>query len=271
MADVSGTVALVEREQWYIDIFLSRQTVDTPPATRVLMVGPHPDDNLFGAGGTVIKYLEAGIPVHWVCVTDGRACTPDPEERKQIVEVRAQEERACAAALGLPDPDLYGFPEDQLANPEVTAQAIERLVKSLESIQPDAVFVPYFLESHPLHRYTTYLVAEALKKAQLKATVYSWAHGSFPPPSLVVDITEVFERKRELAAFFDSQLAGRDWNRELERLGRLNATFADSPTDYCEVFLAQDWSVFVPDILSRGLEQPGTLEAGVQPVVAEEA
>ncbi len=53
---VQGTIALILEEQRRIDHVVHRRHVDVPPASRPLMVGPHPDDNLFGPGSTTIKY-----------------------------------------------------------------------------------------------------------------------------------------------------------------------------------------------------------------------
>jgi hypothetical protein len=94
--DVAGTRALILHEQLHIETYLQRETVPVPPGSRVWMVGPHPDDNVLGPGGTAVKYVEAGIPVRWMCLTDGRACAADPAEREAMARLRSEEERACA-------------------------------------------------------------------------------------------------------------------------------------------------------------------------------
>jgi len=266
MPNIAGTIALIEEEQRRIDVFLLRKEVPFPPATRVLLVGPHPDDNLLGPGGTALKYLAQGIPVHSVCITDGRACIPADQDRDALVLLRAAEERACAAAMGLPEPELYGIPEDRLADPGSLEAYSRQLQATLERWQPDALFVPYFLESHPLHRYTTFLVARALRSGSRDCQVYSWALGSFPPPSFVVDITAEFPRKQALCAQHASQMALRDYPGELEVISRLHATYATSAAVHAEAFFAQPRAAFVADILARGLDRPEALQAGVQPM-----
>jgi LmbE family N-acetylglucosaminyl deacetylase len=272
-ADARATIALLLDEQRRIDVYLGRQVVDRPRAARALMIGPHPDDNLFGAGGTALKLLAAGADVRWVCITDGRACVAPRAERERMVAVRAAEERDCAARLGVPEPTLYAIPEDRLTTPERTDEAVRRLREDLVRFAPDAVFAPYFLEIHPLHRYTAFLLARALADGGARCTVHSWGVGSFPPPSLVVDITSVFARKQELAACYASQLAGRDWKAELEMLGRLGASYAlgtrSAGVEFAEAFFTQPWDAYVPDVLSRGLERKETLDAGIQPMVGE--
>jgi LmbE family N-acetylglucosaminyl deacetylase len=275
--DVRSTVTLIQEEQRRIDIYFSRRMVDIPPATRelpatrVLMIAPHPDDNLFGPGGTAIKYAEAGIPVHWLTITDGRACTPKPADRERTAAVRVTEERDCTTQMGIEEPIMFGIPEDRLTEPAMSQDAVARLVQELRRLRPDAIYVPYLLEIHPLHRYVTHLTALALQQERNPGTIYSWALGAFVPPSVVVDISAQFERKQQLARCYASQIAERDWStKELVMLGKQQAAHALNDAEYCETFLAQDDSSFIPEVLGRGLDRPETLGAGIQPMVAEE-
>ncbi|HVA44313.1 MAG TPA: PIG-L family deacetylase, partial [Acidimicrobiales bacterium] len=47
--------------------------MDLPPGRRVMVVAPHPDDELVGAGGTIAKHVAAGHLVHIVMATSGEA------------------------------------------------------------------------------------------------------------------------------------------------------------------------------------------------------
>lgn len=261
------TRALILEEQRRVAIYLGRRDVERPEARRVLMVGPHPDDNLFSTGGTTLKLRAAGVPVHWLCLTDGRACIPGREARAAMAEVRAGEERACAAALGLPPPDLLQVPEDEFTDPARQPVLIQQIREVLDRQQPDAVFVPYFLENHPLHRYGTVLVAKALESWPTSCLVYSWALGSFPPPSVVVDVTAEFPRKVELCDVYRSQMELRDYAGELDILSRQQATYSRAGATFAESFFAQTREEFVRDVLARHLDDPETLAAGVQPMV----
>ncbi len=265
------TAALILEHQRFIDVFLGRQVVEFPAATRVLVVAPHPDDALLGPGGTTLKYTAAGVPVHWVCITDGRACVGDPRERARLASVRADEERACAAAMGLPEPELYDIPEDRFTDADRRAECVERLRASVRRVAPDAIFVPYMLETHPLHRLTTHLLAEALRDEPIAATVYNYAVASFPLPGLVVDISAQFARKQELCAHYASQLALRDYAGELELLNGFFAAYAGAGTTHAELFFPQDREAFVGEILGRGLGDPATLGVGIQPLVPEDS
>jgi LmbE family N-acetylglucosaminyl deacetylase len=54
-------------EDWYIPY----QTSKLPQAQRVLVLAPHPDDEIFGCGGALALYVQLGAQVDVVVVTDG--------------------------------------------------------------------------------------------------------------------------------------------------------------------------------------------------------
>lgn len=266
-----ATAALIRAEQRRLDVYLARRAVPHPPATRALMLAPHPDDNLFGPGGTAMRMLAAGVPVEWACVTDGRACVAPRSERIRMAAVRADEERAVARFLGLPEPELYAIPEDELHTSERQDEAVGRLVASLERTKADALFVPWFLDLHPLHRLTCHLAARALARCERDLLVCCWALGAFPPPTFVVDVGAELPRKQEAVRLYASQQARHDYVGELVELAAFQAAAYGPPgARHSEVFFAQTRAAFVAEVLARALDAPEALAAGAQPLVPED-
>ena len=59
----------------------SRRLRQLPPLAlprpgRVVVVSPHPDDEIFGAGGLIAQMQSSGIPVEIIAVSDGEASHP---------------------------------------------------------------------------------------------------------------------------------------------------------------------------------------------------
>jgi LmbE family N-acetylglucosaminyl deacetylase len=270
-AAAHASAALIREEQRRLAIYLTRRVVPHPPATRVVMVAPHPDDNLFGPGGTALRLLAAGIPVHWVCVTDGRAFVAPRSERLRMAAIRADEERAVARFLGLAEPELYAIPEDELATPARQDEVVARLAATLARVRPDALFVPWFLDSHPLHRLTCHLAARALAQYEHDLLVCCWALGAFPPPTFVVDVSAELDRKQAAARLYASQQARRDYVGEIALLAAYHAQSSGPPgARASEVFFAAPRAQFVAEVLARALDSPAALAAGAQPMVAED-
>jgi LmbE family N-acetylglucosaminyl deacetylase len=73
----------------------------------LLGVFAHPDDESYGAGGTLARYASEGVSVHAVIATDGAAGTSVDQEhsdsRSRLADVRAKELEQAATALGIAD------------------------------------------------------------------------------------------------------------------------------------------------------------------------
>src|SRR5690606_39725149 len=79
-----------------------RRMANLPDATRVLIVGAHPDDPDFFCGGTVARWTAAGATVSYVVVTSGDKGMPDPSlDPVAFSRMRAAEQEASARTLGV--------------------------------------------------------------------------------------------------------------------------------------------------------------------------
>ena len=77
----------------------SNERVEIPEGvTRALVVTAHPDDVDFGAGGTVMALVKAGVKVTFCICTDGDAGGfDDSTDRSEIPAIRRAEQVAAAA------------------------------------------------------------------------------------------------------------------------------------------------------------------------------
>ncbi|MFK7603604.1 PIG-L deacetylase family protein [Deinococcus sp. SM5_A1] len=70
---------------------------------KLLVIVPHPDDEVFGSGGTILEFLSRDEPCGLVTLTLGDVgktlglC----ESRAELGELRRHELQACLTALGL--------------------------------------------------------------------------------------------------------------------------------------------------------------------------
>src|SRR5918997_2245220 len=98
----------------------------------ILVIGPHPDDQELGMGGTVLKLASQGHYVHLVDMTNGE---PTPHGS---VEIRARESAEAARVLGV-GRTLVGLPNRQVTH---TIEARHRVAAVVRAHRPDAMFVP---------------------------------------------------------------------------------------------------------------------------------
>lgn len=162
-------------------------------SARVLACFAHPDDEAFGAGGTLAKLSKAGVGVTLICATRGEVgeiSDPALGTPATLGEVREQELRCAARALGIEEPIFLGYRDSGMAgtpengDPRAFMNAdpnevVARLVKLIRDLRPQAVvtFEPGGGYGHPDHmaisRWTTQafeLAADSLAFPDLGST-----------------------------------------------------------------------------------------------------
>jgi LmbE family N-acetylglucosaminyl deacetylase len=263
---VADATPLVAWQQEYMRAFIWRKVVDKPAATRALLIAAHPDDVEFGCGGTVLKLLDAQVKVRQVVLTDGRLAAEKPEERDAMAATRAEEAKSVAAHLMLPPPDLLACPEGELAQPQRQADLVARLVAILRDFEPDAIFLPYFLDQHPDHRLANHLLSRALPESGLELasiTVHAYEAWGFVPPVLVVDVSDVMAEKIKLVSLYRSQTKLLAYLELTDLLARRRASLAGPNAKFVEVlqpFPAAEW---VARVTALDLANPASLRLRV--------
>jgi N-acetylglucosamine malate deacetylase 1 len=174
-----------------------------------LIIGPHPDDQELGMGGTIAKLVKQGHDVHLVDMTNGE---PTPNGSP---EIRAVESAEAAKILGVAR-TLLG-----LKNREVThnLESRHKLAAVIRKHRPNALFVPYPIDAHPDHVAVSRIAEDARFDAKLTKTdipgepwhpkrviYYFCTHlrMSFQP-TFCIDTSDTHEQKMRACACYKSQ------------------------------------------------------------------
>lgn len=195
-----------------------------------LVVGAHPDDPEFGAGGTIALWGQQGWEFHYLIVSDGSKGTSDPaQDGKLLVQRRQQEQRQAAQALDVKDVRFLHFHDGEV---EASQLLLSQVVKELRRLRPRAVFThnPEALEyrrpggraciSHRDHRAVGHSVLDAVYPAARDPhyfpehgreglaphkvrDVYLWGSGQ---ANLRVDVRATFGKKLEAIRCHASQI-----------------------------------------------------------------
>lgn len=158
---------------------------------RIIVVGPHPDDQELGMGGTIVRLARQGHHVLLLDMTNGE---PTPLGSP---EIRAQETAAATRILS-PDPGehpgsaavtrlLLGLPNREVVH---TVEARHRVAAVIRAWQADVVFTTYPVDAHPDHRAVTRIVEDArfdakLSKITMPAPVDGWTGRTLDAPGVV--------------------------------------------------------------------------------------
>ncbi|MBI2577867.1 MAG: PIG-L family deacetylase [Candidatus Wildermuthbacteria bacterium] len=104
---------------------------------RILVVAPHPDDEVLGCGGVIGKYAKQGDEVFLCIATKGY--TPDWSEQF-LKDIKKEIKESCRI-LGIKETFFLGFPTaklDTISQKELN-DAISDMVRN---IKPDVIYSP---------------------------------------------------------------------------------------------------------------------------------
>jgi len=177
----------------------------------VLAIGAHPDDVELSCGGTLAILARQGRKTGILHLTRGeRGTRGTAEERRKEAEVAAR-------ALGAAELDFLDCGDGAFRTGEAEEDA---LIAKLRAWQPELILGPSPHDRHPDHSRSYQLTQSASFYAGLKnrrpeagepfragALLSYMQHDSFEP-SLIVDVTAVWETKLEALRAYHSQLYG---------------------------------------------------------------
>lgn len=172
---------------------------------RLLVLAPHPDDEVIGCGGLVAQHLREGRAVRVLVATDGAQAGD--------AQTREQESRAALDSLGKSaELEFLRFPDRALGD-----DVAPRLRDELLAFRPDLVLVPSPIEIHPDHLALARIFCELIQRddmlfADLPITRIAFYEVGQPiRPNAIVDITAEAESKYAAVAMHASQLGMRDY------------------------------------------------------------
>jgi LmbE family N-acetylglucosaminyl deacetylase len=200
-----------------VKIFHQSAFVWEPKGQKILVLAPHMDDEVIGCGGTLHKHIRNGAEVTVVYMTDGRYGRMDSpkvteeEKRKQdaeIIKIRKQEASRAMKILGVKEGIFLDAEDDKLAT---TNGIHHRLTQILDTIQPDLVYLPFFLEEHLDHRAVSQILLDATESTRLQFDCCGYEIWTPLFPNCFVDISDTIEIKKQALQEYQSQLADKDY------------------------------------------------------------
>lgn len=182
---------------------------------RVLVIAPHPDDEIIGVGGTIAKRAKDGNEVYVCVVTKGKS----PLFNDEFIEQGRKECRKADKKLGVKETIFLDFPAVMLE----TVPRYEfngKISEVVNSIKPDEVYIPHRGDMQIDHQMVVdaAMVAVRPRGNNYPKRVYAYETLSetgwnIPNivnefiPTVYEDITDTYEVKLEAMALFESQLS----------------------------------------------------------------
>jgi len=145
---------------------------------KIVMFAPHPDDESYGAGGSILKWLEEGHEVHIIWFTDGRAgyrkarelgeledCEETRITEDELAIKRLAEADAAGEFLGVKKENrhLLKFYDQELKNH--INNAVEKITDIVKDA--DSFVIPSANNNHPDHQATHDIAIKVAKELNL--------------------------------------------------------------------------------------------------------
>lgn len=176
---------------------------------HILSFGAHADDVEIGMGGTIAKYTSEGKTVVICDLTKAELSS------NGTVELRQEEAMKAAGILGVKERITLNLPDRGLF---LSEGAIRQVAHIIRLYRPEIVFVPYEKDRHPDHGNCARIVEEAFFSAGIQKfqtgfddrayrpkQLYYYMINGFSTPDFVVDVTNMYERKKESLEAYKSQ------------------------------------------------------------------
>jgi LmbE family N-acetylglucosaminyl deacetylase len=138
---------------------------------RLLIIGAHPDDADYAAGGTAALYRAAGHVVKMVSLTNGDA-GHQTSRGPELADRRRAEAAAAGAVIGA-EYEVFDNHDGELLP---TIENRRQVIRLIRTFRPDLVLTHRPNDYHPDHRYTSQLVQDAAYMITVPAIVLDVAH-----------------------------------------------------------------------------------------------
>ena len=171
------------------------QYITPPSRKRILVLAPHPDDEIIGCGGTLAKYVAYGNQI------------------KVLYFFNCSELRIEELQAGL---NIIGISEWEVAKYCVTA-----LKNELYKFSPNEIFVPHLQDRNPHHFFVHYLFALCLQDVPfINLTINEYEVWNTLTPNVLVNVTDYWKQKMSALACHNSQTKLYNYAKIVELLAR---------------------------------------------------
>ncbi len=196
---------------------------------KTLVIAPHPDDEVLGVGGTLLRRKAEGAELAWLIVTGISTANGWKQEQ---VERRADEIARVTAVFGFDHVFTLDFPTTQLDRIPV-GDLVGAMSGVFKAFQPEEVFVPHPSDVHTDHRAVFDAAAACTKWFRYPSVKRVLAYETLSEtdfglgtdfgfrPNVFVDIAPFLEGKLQAMDIYTSEIAPFPFPRSHEALRAL--------------------------------------------------
>jgi len=213
---------------------------------NIVIISAHPDDEILGAGGTLLKHKKQSDNLYWIIITKMHESQEFDNEK---IKNREKEIEKISAEIGYQKVFNLEYKTMEL-NSSSVLKMIPEIGNIFNQIKPEIIYCVNRSDAHSDHKFTFDAVAASTKSFRypfikkflmyecLSETEFSpTLHESSFTPNYYVDISENIDQKLELMKIYASEIGEHPFPRSETNIKAL-ATFrgAVAGVMYAEAF-----------------------------------
>ena len=213
---------------------------------NIVVISAHPDDEILGVGGTLLKHKKNGDKIYWLITTN---IFENQGVSKERISSRQKEIKKISEALSVEKVFMLDYPTMSLSTSSLI-EMVPKISKIFTEIEPEIVYCLNRSDAHSDHRITFDAVMACTKSFRYpfikQVLMYECiSETEFAPqlpekvfiPNYFVDISSFLEEKMNLMKIYESELGNHPFPRSLKNIEAL-ATFrgASVGVEYAEAF-----------------------------------
>lgn len=188
---------------------------------KVLVVAAHPDDEILGCGGTIVKHCKNGDEVRILIMAEGltsRGMHRDVVGNSEALDVLHASSHKAARIMGVGEVKLLSFPDNRMDSIDLL-DVVKQIELVIDEYKPDIVYTHHAGDVNIDHKITHEAVVTAcrplpgqfVKTLLFFETVSSteWQMSVVNKvfmPNWFVNIAEEFDKKIEALKCYESEM-----------------------------------------------------------------
>lgn len=218
---------------------------------NVIVISAHPDDEVLGCGGTLIKHRESGDKIDWLITTNinvNQGFSPSRVKSRldEIIEIESK--------LKINKTYKLNYPTMSLSD-ETLIEMIPKISEVFKESKPEIIYVLNRSDAHSDHFITFKAVMACtksfrypfIKQVLMYECISETEFGAALPenhflPTYFVDISPFLKEKLDLMAIYDSEVGEHPFPRSYRNIEALSIfRGASVGVEYAEAFQVLKW------------------------------
>ena len=207
----------------------------------IFVIAPHPDDEVLGCGGTLLRLKDEGAEIHWVIVTK-----MGKEYSKAEKNIRQNLIKEVSKTF-----NFYEVHQLSYASGEISDKSMKNIIINVSDLirnfSPSIIFTPFYGDVHSDHRIIANAVISASKPFRAKSvktllayevpSETNFAFKDFFQPKIYYDISNYMDEKIKILKLYKGELGQHPFPRSLEASKNLaKIRGSESNNLYAEAF-----------------------------------